>query len=322
MRYSSLAFSIFLLGLAGCLTHGKQLQDPPSDFRAETLDYKRDTQIADSIVFAYPVNRKEIRALSVTQVGANPLRLLETETNLVVVSVFKGPALPQQIRFRHYQKDYRYEMLVGMPQGPSGKVGERGIFFLRRQSTGMFRSVVDVYRPDIRTPWIREVSVAGPCTDPPAECISRFLLTFRPSYNQDSFLRGLQLSSRISLSLIGYVNTCEVLEKLAEEANPDDVKRRACGELSEFYGVFPQPCRQLMEDSTTQTQYPNRVVHFREGLLHGGMAWVQARLQTKDEGEVLRYLQLLTRSSDDETRRISKRLLNSKKTASKHPEEH
>ncbi len=232
MQYAGVAATVLLLALAGCFRHGQRLQDPPSDFQAKTLDHRRAAQTADTIVLAYPVNRKVIRELSISQVNAEPLPLLETETTLVVLSVFKGPALPKEIRFRHYQEDHRYRGLVGMPQGPSGKIGDRGIFFLRRQSTGIFRSAVDVYRPDIRTPWIREASDAAECTNAPAECISKFLLTFRPSYDQASFLAELGLNSRMSLLLVGSMNTFDLLNKLTEEADPDDIKRGACGELS------------------------------------------------------------------------------------------
>jgi hypothetical protein len=308
-----LALILLFLTLCGCLTHGPELQDPPSDFQAQTLDYRRATESADSmtadiIVLAYPVVRKIIREVAITTISdAPPSSFQETETTLAVLSVFKGADLPNQIRFRQYQEDHRYR---GLPQGPSGKMGDRGIFFLRRQSTGMFRSVVDVYRADIPTPWIREASDEGACTNALAECISRFLLTFKPGYNQSSFLAELSHNVRVSLLLIGYLNTFDLLNKLVDEADSDEVEQGACIQLSESYALFPARCRVLM---TGVPKYRDSTVHFREGLRQGGMAWVQERLHTKDPAETLRYLQLLSRSSDDETRRMAKRLLNSQK---------
>ena len=304
---------VFVLAIVGPFSGCNQPRHPPSDFHSETLDARSAVQTANSIVLAYPVNRKVIRELFVTQVDVDPMRLLETEMTLVVLSVFKGPALPKEIRFRHYDEDHRYDGLIGPPQGPSGRMGDRGIFFLRRQASGLFRSVVDVYRPDISTPWIGGTADAGPCTNAPAECISTFLLTFRPAYDQKWFLSELRLNARKSFLLIGSMNTFDLLNKLSEEADPDNVKRGACRELSEWYDVFPQHCRLLMAGLPAEEVYLNRAILLREHLRRGGMSWVLARLHTKDEGEALRYLQYLSQSSDAETRRIARDLLNSKK---------
>jgi len=113
------------------------------------------------------------------------------------------------------------------------------------------------------------------------------------------------------------MNTFDLLNKLAEEADPDDVKRGACRELSEWYDVFPPRCRLLMAGLPAEEVYLNRAILLREHLRHGEMSWVLARLHTKDEGEALRYLQYLSQSSDAETRRIARDLLNSKKAVPK-----
>jgi hypothetical protein len=319
MRYAALALIALLLALAGFFAGCHRPRHPPSDFHAETLDARSTVLTADSIVLGYPVNRKVIRELFLTQVDAEPLPYLETETTLVVLGVFKGPPLPKEIRFRHYDEDHRYVGVIGPPQGPSGRMGDRGIFFLRRQSTSMFRSIVDVFRPDISTPWIGGTADAGPCANAPAECISTFLLTFRPGYDQKRFISELRLNVRISWRLVAPMDLFELLNKLAEEADPDDVKRGACRELSEWYDVFPQRCRLLMAGSPAEQVYLNRAILLREHLRHGGTAWVLARLHTKDEGEALRYLQYLSQSSDAETRRITRSLLASQKTVPKPP---
>jgi hypothetical protein len=265
---------------------------------------------------AYPVERKELRKLSISGVDDGPLKLIETETTLVVLCVFKGQAPLKQIRFRHYQRNLENDVLIGPPQGPSGNVGVRGIFFLRRQATGMFRSVVDIYRPDIVTPWILDACDAGSCNKP-SECISRLLLTFRPNYDHDAFLAHLRYNVRFSLLLVGPMDVFELLNKLSAQAGPHDVKERACRELSQWYSVFQPPCQRLMAGSPAEEEYLNTVAGFRERLRRGGLAWAQARLETKDKSEVLRYFEVLSRSSDDETRKIAKSLLNSQKAAPK-----
>ncbi len=316
MRYSALPSIVFVLALAGCFAGCRQPRHPPSDFRAETLDVRSAVQTADSIVLAYPVERKEVRKLSASRVDDGPLKLIETETTLVVLCVFKGQAPLKQIRFRHYQRNLENDVLIGPPQGPSGNVGVRGIFFLRRQATGMFRSVVDIYRPDIVTPWILDACDAGSCSRP-SECISRFLLTFRPNYNRDVFLAQLRHNVRFSLLLVGPMDVFELLNKLSAQAGPRDVKERACRELSQRYKVFQPPCQRLMAGSPAEEEYRNTVAGFRERLRRQGLIWAQAQLETKDESEVRRYLEVLSRSSDSETRKIAESLLNSQKAVPK-----
>jgi hypothetical protein len=310
--------AIIIWMLASSFACRQHVQVAPRDFRPNTLDPKADVQEADMVVLGYPTQRREIRRFPVRQENRDrpQLQLVETETTLIVLRTFKGSVAGQTLHFRHY--DYvPLFFIIGPPQGPSGNIGSKGIFFLRKTSSGAFRSVVDVYRPDIPTPWIDGTSDVGSCTDA-SECISRFLLTFRPSYDQKRFLAELRLNARISLLLIGSMNAFALLNKLAEEADPDDVKRGACRELSEWYDVFPPRCRTLMAGLPAEKGYPDRTVQLREGLRRG-MAWVLVRLRTKDESEALRYLQFLSRSSDDETRRIAMNLLNSQKTSPKPP---
>jgi hypothetical protein len=107
--------------------------------------------------------------------------------------------------------------------------------------------------------------------------------------------------------------------RLAEEADPDDVKRGACRELSEIYGVFPDHCRSLIAGLPGEREYLDRALRLREDLRHGGIVWVRARFQWKDEAEVFRYLHLLSQSGDAVTAAIAKRLLNSQKRIPKQP---
>jgi hypothetical protein len=47
----------------------------------------------------------------------------------------------------------------------------------------------------------------------------------------------------------------------------------------------------------------------REGLKKGGLVWVQHRVGTANKDEVKRYLELLMKVPDEETRRVAKGLL-------------
>ena len=159
----------------------------PLDVRAKTLDPRNAVQEADSIVFAYPVSQRDVREVFVPFEGRpEPMRLEETETTLKTLLVLKGAPLPAQIRFRYY--DTRGYVQVGPPQGPSGHMGSRGIFFLKQQADGSFRSAVDVYRPDIPTPWILGSREAEPCASS-SDCVAKFLLTYHES---DDELRSQQ----------------------------------------------------------------------------------------------------------------------------------
>jgi hypothetical protein len=122
----------------------------------KTIDPGDEVRDSDTIVLAAPISQRDIRALSVVADGRDePLRLAETETTLKVFRVLKGRVESQEIRFYYY--DARGYPLIGAPRGASGGTGSKGVFFLRKQPEGIYRSTVDVYRPDISTPWMLEV---------------------------------------------------------------------------------------------------------------------------------------------------------------------
>ena len=246
-----------LLALCGA-SCARQAEKAPVDFRPETLNYKISITNADSIVLAYPISHKEVGRFEIRRFDNPRLPLIETETTLAVLHVFKGPNLPTNIVFRHYQEDDPHRPLIGPPQGPSGKLGERGIFFLRRSSPALFRSVVDIYRPDISTPWIREpVELPAPRERLP-DSIAAFLLRFNLAYDRALFLSDLHRNTAISWLLVGDLNTSNYLKGLVEGSDPADVKRGACAELSERYHAAPDYCKALLADSVGERKHLDR----------------------------------------------------------------
>ena len=292
-------------------TSAQSIARPPY-FQPGTLDVRVATQQAENIVLAFPVDRKELNRFAVVQEDRDTLHLIETETALEVLQVFKGPPLPQRIGFRHYRKDLEHDVLIGPPQGPSGKLGKRGIFFLRRDSAGLLRSFVDIYRPDIPTPWIGSAMDVPACQVMP-DCIPRFLLTFGPSYDHRMFLANLRLNLRVSWLLVGYLKTFDYVNQLAE-TKEDDIKLGACSELSAVYHVLPPSCRALASSAPILEQnHVQGLARFRMAVRQGGMPYMLSLLQTKDESNVIPYVNILRKSGDSETADLIERLLTSRR---------
>ena len=200
-------------------------------------------------------------------------------------------------------------MIVGPPQGPSGLPGSRSLHFLRKGSDGVYRSSVDIYRPDIGTPWIGKVVDEGLCENPPL-CISRLLLTYRDSDDAASFAASLSVNVADSRQLSGFMSTFELLEGLVEGAAPIVVKRAACSELSGWYVLeIPLGCRSILPDFFTSMEYLARVGRYQKELHDGGFAWMRRRAEISSESDVLRYRQYLLKSADEETRRLAKQLM-------------
>src|SRR5207253_515070 len=131
MPVTTVALPAWLLALL--LTACQQSAVEIPDLRVDTLSVKRDVIDSDTIVLAYPVRHRDLRSLAVrVSYRPTPLNVEEMEITLRTVMVLKGPPLPAEIRFRYY--DARGYILMGMPAGPSGRLGERSIFFLRHSS--------------------------------------------------------------------------------------------------------------------------------------------------------------------------------------------
>lgn len=306
---SALLDVLLACSLVGCW----QPQDPPPDFQPKMLDPKVGVQEADTIVLGYPTVRRDVSSVFSIRGAAPYLKVIETETTLVVQQALKGATLPKELKFRHYSD---YPFLSGPPQGPSGHMGERGIFFLRRQPTGTFRSAVDIYRPDIPTRWITGSSKAVPCSDP-RDCVARVLLSFGQGDEADSFAAGLQTGNALlSLPLIGFLKTFQLLNELVQERYPHQVRLLACTRLSSMYALeFPSQCRALIAGTRAEQEYTHRVAILRGRLKEGGVAWLQGGRQFDPKGptETLQDLELIAKSADLETRKVAETLLKSLK---------
>jgi hypothetical protein len=122
------------LAIAGLLA-GCRHEELPHNFRDRTLNLKVDVKDADTIVLAYPSARRDVSGVLYIphdEQNLPPVMVVEVEVTLAVQQVLKGSAIPKEIRFLHYG-GRGYPILSGPPQGPCGRMGDSGIFFLRRQ---------------------------------------------------------------------------------------------------------------------------------------------------------------------------------------------
>lgn len=293
--------SALLAALASC-----QTGTVPSDFRMETLNPGEDVRRADTIVLAYPTARRELRTLLVPrQPPLVPLPLAEVETTLEVTSVLKGSDVPRKIRFRFYEG--RSPAITGPPQGASGHIGERGIFFLHRGSDSTYRPVVDVYRPDIATRWITSASRETQCADP-SDCIAVLLLTIQPEDDAGRFTAALPLNVVKSRQLVGFLRTLDLLDALVEREHPGPVQSTACAELSGWYPIeVTHQCVAALSGRVAGEDI-SRLAKVRDELHRGGLPWLRTRVHPQSDIEMKRYLKRLMLSDDGGTREEAARL--------------
>lgn len=293
------------LMLAACL----HPQEWPSDLRVETLDAPVAVGRSDSIILAIPLNRRDIREFATPWKGdADAKRLAEVETTLKVIQVIKGSGLPQEVRFRFY--DGRgYTFVTGMPKGPSVQIGSVGIFFLEERPNGIFRSSVDIYRPDIAVPWLSPSEAPEPCTSP-QECVAGILLGYHGHDHADAFTAALAVNAGLSRRLT-FFGAFERLTRLAAaEENPTSVRRAACAELTGSYEFdIPPACGPLIDGSQDAADFTLHAAALRERLRSSGLDWVHRRVGSADADTARRYLHLLSTSHDDETRSLALSLL-------------
>jgi hypothetical protein len=297
---------LLLCGLAAC----SQVSAPPSDFRFKTLDPATAVEKADSIVLASPARHREITSVNAQMADRpEPLTLLQLETDLNVEAVLKGASLPRgKIRFRHYSAS-GFKILMGPPGGPSGPIGSVGIFFLRQKSDGTFRSIVDVYRPDIPMPWLVSVPGVGPCATP-SICIANLLLTYHDSDDERSFSAHLLENVAMTRQLTGFFSTFDLLNGLANnQSHPEAVRRAACVELSKWYALeLPSPCGFLIAGTQANDDYLARDARLRQALRKGGVTWIQHQIGAENVGDVKRDIELLMKSPDEEVRALARSL--------------
>ena len=285
----------------------RRVEAPPSDFVMKTLDPSTAVQEADVIVLAYPVARKDLRHVFVPlDHRVEPMDLLETETTLKVMRVYKGKVLAKEIRFRHYE-GYSF-ILMGPPQGPSGKMGSKGVFFLRQKPNGTYRSLVDYYRPDFPTRWIIEPVDELPCT-PDSACIARLLFSVHPQDDVQVFSGEIGSNVANSQLLVGILETFRLLDSLAARSS-EVVRRLACEEEYRRYVLeMSTTCRSEIASTDAERDYLTRSQRLQEHLRQGGLTWVRERIQTNSEAEIKEYLQILIDGPNSETRKLATGLL-------------
>ena len=226
------------------------------------------------------------------------------------LNVLKGPTVPRQIEFKHYDT-YGY-VLNGPPQGPSGRTGTKGIFFLKKGNAGSFRSVVDVYRPDIPTQWITESPSPLTCNTPPG-CVT-VLLTFHDGDDEKAFSSSLADDVPLSRRAVGFWQTFRLLDGLAHTTQSERVQHATCVELSRWYALeLPAHCRVLISGNPADAGYLDRLARLREKLREDGVSWAKQRIDAKNDEDAVSYLEFLAKNSDDQTSRVADGLLRSLK---------
>ena len=305
------ACAIVYLIAASSFASCQDPEDTPADFLASTLNPEHAVKDASLIVLGFPVSHRDVTGILYfrQQTGRPALRVVQTETTLTVVRFFKGSMAATELRFRHY--DARGYILSGPPQGPSGSLGAMGIFFLKHGQNGSLRSLVDVYRPDIPTPWVTRGSNGLNCVDP-GDCIGKFLLTFHNGDKHGPFSTSLMINSPISQSLIGYLNTFQLLRNLSASTTSSEVRRYACTILARMYALeFPSSCKPLIANTPLETEHLNHVAELRNRLREGGSEWLRDQLRDHhgNDSDIQEDLQLITRGADLQARDLAGTIL-------------
>jgi hypothetical protein len=294
---------------------GQEHNESTSAINSRTLDPKIDVERADLILLGYPSGRQYIgHEFSIPRPNRDqslpPLRLEETQTNLTVIAVFKGEPELKQVEYTHYSAARDYPLVMGPPQGPSGPIGERGIFFLKRDGA-ILRSLVDVYRPDLPIPWISGRVEKSGC-EGASDCIARLLLTFRPNDKTALFCSALAGNALLAQQMAGYLSTFERLRELSDHNYTEQIRHAACIQLSRMYALeFPKVCMPVISGTEAESEYSHRVTRLRQILSKQGLNWLIAREQfrPKDEESAIRDLKLMVNSADPATQAIASRLL-------------
>jgi hypothetical protein len=294
--------------LGSALTSCRPQSEWPPDIHGEVLDAPTAINSADSIVLAVPLRHRDIREWAPrSRTEPGPPKLAEVETTLKVLRVLKGPALPEEIEFRFY--DGRgYRLVIGMPKGPSGPIGTSAIFFLRQRPDGTFRSLVDIYRPDLETPWLIPPIGPNSCRSP-QECVVEALLGYRGSNNWQAF--GTRLARNVGIGQrLAFLTTLDLLRRLAvNQEAPIALRQETCGVLSEAFLLESPPVCTEIGDQLRVKDSSRRISEWRERLREGGLTWVQQHIGSDHTAQVKHYLLLLTKSSDRETRAVAAGLL-------------
>jgi hypothetical protein len=289
--------------LTGCQHAGSQ----PLDAHIRTIDPREDLRNSDVVVLAEPISeRRSPIGSQVSTDGSAPIELQEVDLTINVLFALKGGSLTGEIRFVYYDSPQTPQ--IGAPRGASGGKGSMGIFFLTRQSDQTLRSAVDVYRPDISTPWLIGKPESPRCGSP-SECLATLLLTFHAGDDASSFAHHLIESAATVRQAVGPNETIRLLRNLATSATPNVVRQRACSELASGYPLqFPPDCSLFLTD-TARNELVSRSARMRDELNRRGVPWIRQMIGITDDVEVKRYLESLLQSPDAATQSLGRRLL-------------
>ena len=289
-----LIITCIVFSLSGaCTPHGL-----PHDFRPETIDPLQAAFMADVIVLAYPVSERGIGDfIAVDEQHCRKIHIREVETTLRVIHVLKGLHDKSDVRFNHYQEEA--PVLIGPPQGPSEGIGVRAVFFLRKQSGPVFRSLVDIYRPDIRTSWVRDDVVLGACADP-ALCIAELLMMLSPGDNEQSFAASIGDNIAVVRELVGYKRALDLVRQLLRSSPTAPIQSAACIAMSGWFALeLTRSCSLVLSGTPAGTAYTDRLRKNEIQLRKRGLSWVEERVRPNDDEEFLAYLDSLSDSADE-----------------------
>lgn len=306
---SQLASILIATGLTVALAACQERALVPEDLHVRTLDPAAAVKESDSIIVAVPLSHRDVRKLTLPPVGpVSPTGLAETETRVAVLQVLKGPPLPSEITYRFY--DEREGAQFGPPRGPSGAIGTTALFFLRRQPDATFRAAVDVYRPDIETPWIKVQPEPKDCIAP-EECVAEVLLSRHPADDPESFSRKLGDNVAISRRLTTFFKTYDLLNRLVlDDDQPRQVRQAGCSQFGEWYALeLPLACESVLVDAQSSQDLATARRNLQERLRKGGLGWARHRIGSESDAELDRYLHVLAKSNDEETRTLAVNLL-------------
>ncbi len=296
--------AVFALALAASLAACNK----PKDIRQRTLDPLLDLAESDSVVLAYPMSKREVRGVTTPRADGGPvLAIAEIEVTLRTLHVLKGPPLPPEVKYRFYGGGNYIQ--VGPQQGPCDAMGAKGIYFLRRRPDGGFRSAIDLFLPDISTPWLKGRVDFGPCASP-QKCLADVLLTLRLGDDARSFAAWMDDNVSIVHYVTGPLPTFDYLVALTTENSPEVVRHAACVAMSSRYPLeFPPVCEAFIAGTPAAQNRVKVARGLREQLKLRGLAFVRGEIRSNDAGDVKRYLKLLENCEDSETRAIAKGLL-------------
>ena len=235
------------------------------DLESRQLDLRKDVEYCPVIVegLVRQVDGKDIDPGDTGRPAIeNPMR--PWTVDIEIIQVLKGSVSAKELQYLHYS---RYSPIIaGPPQGASGEIGTRALFFLKEKVGGGFRSCVDSYRPDISVQ--RDLPSNHLCRPNRSlrMCLAEFTYTSRSFEKSDLMVDtgNIQLQS-----LLGRVGMYDYLEHLSREG-PDRVasELRFCKFTAAHSPLF-------LDDRCKRVLLKGREVE----LLQKGINWAVTAIQ-------------------------------------------